>query len=277
MGVFDLINMKSPVLFVSLACCLLYAATTLRAQVSDSPSKDMPMTIEIWSDIMCPFCYIGKTRLDKALKEFPHADKVNVVWKSFMLQPDMRTDTAMSIQNHLAVSKGISVKEAKEMTDYVVRFSAADGLDLRFDRVVVANTLRAHILLHAAGEQGKQHIVKGLLFDAYFTKGKNIDDVEVLLELALLSKMDTDGLRQTLEHEMLLHAVEADIAEASQLGVRGVPFFVFNGSYTLNGAQDSRVFLQMLEKSWGDYERHQANETTSGSQGKTCAPQDKCD
>lgn len=226
---------------------------------------------------MCPFCYIGKTRLEKALREFPHADKVKVVWKSFMLQPDTRTDTSMSIQEHLALSKGISPKEAKDMTDYVVRFSAADGLDLRFDQVVVANTLRAHVLLHAAREQGKQNEVKGLLFDAYFTRGLNVDDTEVLLDIASHAGMSFPELRSILEKELYRDQVEADIYESSQLGVRGVPFFVFNDTYTLSGAQDSRVFLQALEKAWSDYERNATAVTTSGSEGKTCTPKEKCD
>lgn len=235
------------------------------------------MTIEVWSDIMCPFCYIGKTRLEKALRDFQHADKVNVVWKSFMLQPDMRTDTSMSIQEHLAGSKGISPKEAMDMTDYVVRFSAADSLDLQFDRVVVANTLRAHNLLHAAREQGKQNEVKGLLFDAYFSRGLNVDDTDVLLELAAIAGMDTDGLRSKLDNLAFQSEVDADIYESAQLGVRGVPFFVFNDAYTLSGAQDSRVFLQALEKAWSEYERNVPVGTTSGSEGKTCTPKEKCD
>lgn len=211
------------------------------------------MKIEIWSDIMCPFCYIGKRRFEVAMQRFEHENDVEVEWKSFMLSPDMVTDPTINMNEFLAKHKGISVEEATAMNDYVVNMAAQSGLTYNFDRAIPANSFNAHRLLHFAKQHGKQNEAEEAIFKAYFTEGKNLDDAQTLMDIASDLGLDTNALAQAMGSEAFVQDVVADIEEAQQLGVRGVPFFVFNRKYAVSGAQDPDVFLQTLEAAYEEW------------------------
>ena len=210
------------------------------------------MKIEIWSDIMCPFCYIGKRRFDEALAQFAHKDEVQVVWKSFMLSPELITDPSKNINQFLAEHKGIPLEEAKGMNDYVANMAAQAGLTYNFDKAVVANSFNAHRFSHFAADFGKQSEAEEKLFAAYFTEGKNIDDAQTLIDIALELGLDTTKLAQAMGNGDYADEVVANITEAQNLGIRGVPFFVINRKYAISGAQPTEAFLETLEKAFAE-------------------------
>ena len=213
------------------------------------------MQVEIWSDVMCPFCYIGKRKFENALAQFPDKDKIEIVWKSFQLAPDMKTDPTKKIDQYLAEHKGMSLQDAKRMNDQVTRMAEQVGLVYNFDRSIVANSFNAHRFSHFAKQYGKQNEAEEKLFRAYFTEGKNIDDNETLIRLGEELGLDTSALKTALENGTYADDVRKDIYEAQQVGVRGVPFFVFNRKYAVSGAQQSQVFLQTLEKSFTEWKK----------------------
>lgn len=206
------------------------------------------MKIEIWSDIMCPFCYIGKRRFDTAMEQFAHKDKVEVVWKSFMLSPDLQTDPSKNINQMLAEHKGIPVEEAAEMNAYVTKMAAETGLTYNFDTAIPANTFNAHRFIHFAADHGKAAEAEEKLFAAYFTEGRNIDDAPTLVDIAIELGLDTDKLAHAMGSNGYVQEVTTDLMQAQSVGVRGVPFFAFNRKYAISGAQPVEAFLETLEK-----------------------------
>lgn len=210
------------------------------------------MKIEIWSDIMCPFCYIGKKRFDDALAQFEHKDKVEVEWKSFMLSPDLKTDPTKNNNQFLAEHKGISLEEATGMNNYVTDMAAQAGLTYDFNKAIVANSFNAHRFSHFAKQYGKQNEAEEKLFAAYFTEGKNIDDAETLMAMAAELGLDVTKLANVMGSGAYAKDVMADIDEAQELGIRGVPFFVLNRKYAISGAQETAVFLDTLQKAFAE-------------------------
>lgn len=235
------------------------------------------MKVEIWSDVMCPFCYIGKRKFEQALAQFPHKDKVQIVWKSFQLSPDMKTQPDKNIHWFLAEHKGISLQEAKKMNDYVTQMAKQVGLTYDFEKSVVANSFNAHRFSHFAKQCGKQDEAEELLFRSYFTDGKNIDDYPTLIQLGKEIGLDTDALKAALENGSFADAVHTDIYEAQQVGVRGVPFFVMNRKYAVSGAQESKSFLEVLEKSFAEWQKEYPETALEVVEGKVCTPDGKCE
>ncbi len=211
------------------------------------------MKIEIWSDVMCPFCYIGKRKFEAALAAFPRREKIEVEWKSYQLTPDLVTQPDKNTHQFLAEHKGMSLQAAKEMNDRVTEMARTVGLDYQLDRSVVANSFQAHQFAHFAKRHGKQDEAEEALFRAYFTDGENIDDRETLLRLGAGIGLDTEKLAESLDKQAFADEVKRDIQEARKIGVRGVPFFVFNRTYGISGAQDTEAFLQTLEKSFAEW------------------------
>lgn len=213
------------------------------------------MKIEIWSDVACPFCYIGKRRFETALAEFEHRDEVEVIWKSFQLDPEAQYSPGQTIYDHLAERKGWSPAQARETSAHVTEMARGEGLHYDFDHLVPANTFDAHRLAHLAAQHGWQDQAEERLFTAYFTEGKNIADPAVLGQLGVEIGLKSSEVSQMLASEEGSAAVQADIAEAQVLGIRGVPFFVFNRQYTVSGAQASGGFLQALQQAWAVWEK----------------------
>ncbi len=211
------------------------------------------MKVEIWSDVVCPFCYIGKRKFEAALEKFPHKDKIEVEWKSYQLSPGTKTDPSKNVHQYLAEHKGIRLEEAIEMNTRVTQMAAENGLTYNFDKAIVANSFLAHRFSHFAKQYAKQDKAEELLFRAYFTEGKNIDDINTLAELGAQIGLNPNTVKETLKTTMFSDDVHMDIYEASQVGARGVPFFVFDNKYAISGAQDSSLFLQTLEKSFAEH------------------------
>lgn len=211
------------------------------------------MKVEIWSDVMCPFCYIGKRRFESALQQFPHRDQVEVVWKSFQLNPDMKTEPGRSINQYLAAIKGWTPEQAKQANDQVTAMAREVGLHYDFDRAVVANSFDAHRLVQLGKTQGKGDEVEELLFKAYFTEGRNIADHATLLELGIAAGLDSVAVKEMLQSGAYADGVQQDIYEAQQVGVRGVPFFVLNDRYAVSGAQATETFAGALDKAWSEW------------------------
>lgn len=206
------------------------------------------MKVEIWSDVMCPFCYIGKRRFEEALAGFKHADEVQITWKSYQLNPTLVTDPSINIHQYLADAKGWQLDYAKQVNQQVTEMAEGVGLTYDFDRAIVANSFDAHRFSHLAKQHGLGDAAEEALFKAYFTEGKNIADHEMLVELGTGIGLDAEEVRQALSKDDFADDVKQDIEEARQLGIRGVPFFVFNEKYAVSGAQATEVFLQTLEK-----------------------------
>ncbi|MDP1677841.1 MAG: DsbA family oxidoreductase [Bacteroidota bacterium] len=206
------------------------------------------MKVEIWSDVMCPFCYIGKRKFEHALQNFSHKEHVEIEWKSFQLNPNMKTDPSKSINEYLAKHKGISVAQAKQMNDRVTAMAGEVGLQYDFDKAIVANSFDAHRLSHFAKKYGVQDSVEELLFKAYFTEGKNTADHETLIAIAIEAGLNAEDVRSMLSGNEFSDDVNNDIYEAQQVGARGVPFFVFDNKYAVSGAQPSQLFSDVLQK-----------------------------
>lgn len=233
-----------------LTCLALAFSFMLPAQEIPTltPLKKEKMKIEIWSDVMCPFCYIGKRHFEKALENFPGKENVEVTWKSFQLSPDAERTPGKDIHDYLAERKGQSRAWAKEMNDNVTAMAARAGLKYDFDRAIVANSFDAHRFSHLAKKYGKQNEAEEKLFAAYFTEGKDMSDAETLIEMGKSIGLDENEIRDMLNSEQYAADVEHDIEEAEQFGIRGVPFFVIDRKYAVSGAQPVEVFLQALEK-----------------------------
>jgi predicted DsbA family dithiol-disulfide isomerase len=233
------------------------------------------MKVEIWSDVMCPFCYIGKRRFERALAQFPQAEKVQIEWKSFQLDPESATDTSKNYAQVLAEKKNMPLPQVREMFANVAEMGRNEGLRLDFDKAVVANSLQAHRFTHLAKAHSKQNEAEELLFKAHFTDGKNIDDAEVLAQLGEEIGIGATAVRKMLASEAYISDVQRDQYEAYQIGVRGVPFFVFNDKYAISGAQESRVFLSALQQSFREWQQtNSAIETLA--EGASCSTDGTC-
>lgn len=230
------------------------------------------MKVEIWSDVMCPFCYIGKRKFENALAQFPHKDDVKVIWKSFQLNPDLVTDPTKNTIQHLAEVKGWSLQQAQETSDYVSNLAQKEGLTYHFDKAVVANSFDAHRLSCLAKHHGLQDAAEERLFLAYFTEGKNTADLETLIQLGVEIGLDADAVRQMLNSNAYADEVRQDIYEAQQVGVRGVPFFVLGEKYAISGAQDTALFVEALNKTWEETPKT----PPSVLEGAVCTPDGEC-
>ena len=229
------------------------------------------MKVEIWSDVMCPFCYIGKRKFENALNQFAHKDEVEVVWKSFQLNPEMKTDPKKNTIEHLAEAKGWSYQQAQEATQYVTDVAQKVGLTYNMDKAVVANSFDAHRFLHFAKEHGVQNEAKEHLLKAYFTEGLNTADHDTLIQLGTEIGLDAEDLKALLNSDLYAKEVRQDIYEAQQVGVRGVPFFVLNEKYAISGAQESDLFLQALNQTWTETEK-----PSVVAEGETCDIDGNC-
>jgi predicted DsbA family dithiol-disulfide isomerase len=210
------------------------------------------MTVEIWSDVMCPFCYIGKRRFEKALAELPRKDRVDVIWKSFQLDPGIRAAKGRSVNEYLAERKGWSPEEARAANARVTRMAEGEGLRYDFDKAVVANSFDAHRLVQLGKSKGVGDAVEENLFRAYFTEGRDISDPATLAELGTRSGLEAGEVRAMLADGGFRQDVERDLLEARQIGVMGVPFFVLDRRYALSGAQESGTFLRILQRTWDE-------------------------
>lgn len=217
---------------------------------SFTPSSPDRLRVDIWSDVACPWCYVGKRRLEQALTQFPHRDQVEVVWHSFELDPGMPAEHPQNMRDALARKYGRSAQDAQGMMDHMTGVAATEGLEYHFDRARLGNTFSAHQLIHHAAGHGKQDAMKERLLRAYMSEGALISDLDTLVRLAQEVGLDGDEARAALLDGRHAHAVRQDEAQAQALGISGVPFFVLGGKYGINGAQDPQTLLGALNQVW---------------------------
>jgi len=225
------------------------------------------MKVEIFSDIVCPFCYIGKRRFEEALEQFNNKEKVEKVFRSFQLDPNAPKNPEENIHATLAKKYNMSYDEAKKMNNQVANQAREVGLHFDFDKAIHSNTLDAHRLSHYAFEEGKMYEFIERLMKAHFTDGHNVSDHQVLVTLAEEIGLSRDDSLQVLQDEAYINEVEQDISLAEQYGVQGVPFFVFNRKYAVSGAQATEVFLEVLEKV---YEEEKENAVKKETKTEYC-------
>ena len=233
------------------------------------------MLIEIWSDVVCPWCYVGKRRLESALATFEHAEEVEVRWRSFQLDPAAprsRPDDAPGTAERLSRKYGVGIEQARAMNDRVTSLAAAEGLEFRLDHARGTNTLDAHRLLHEAAAHGLQDALKERLLRAYFTGGERIDDPEVLARVATEAGLDAETVTVVLSSDEHADAVRADQDEARALGATGVPFAVVDRRYGVSGAQPVEVFTAALERAWADRAPVTVLSGAVGAGGEACGP-----
>lgn len=204
--------------------------------------------VEIWSDVVCPWCYIGKRRFEAALADFDHRDGVEVVWRSFELDSAAPAVREGDYAAHLASKYRVPVSEADAMIEQMTAVGAQSGLDLRFDIARPGNTFDAHRLLHLGAERGVQDRLKERLLAATFTEGAPIGDRETLAGLAVDAGLDGDEAESVLGTGRYAEQVRADQQEAAGYGITGVPFFVVDATYGVSGAQSPEVLVEVLER-----------------------------
>jgi len=221
-----------------------------------APHMTETLKIDVWSDIACPWCYIGKRNLENGLAEASgdeNAPRVDVVFHSFELSPDTPVDFDGGEEEYLSQHKGISPDQAREMLDRVSGIAADAGLPYRFDLLKHTNTVKAHELLHFAKTQGRQAELAERLMSAYFTEGRHLGREDELVALAADVGLDVDAARGALQSGRHLRDVRADQAQATAYGITGVPFFVIDGKYGVSGAQPAEAFAQIVRQVWAEH------------------------
>jgi len=205
-----------------------------------------PIKVDIWSDVQCPWCFIGKRKFEAGVAEF--GGEVEVEYHSFELAPDTPVDFDGTPVDYLSDRKGISRAQANEMIDRVTGIAKAVGLDYDYDHIHQTNTVKAHELLHYAKSKGRQLEMKERLLEAYFLNGEHVGRIADLADIAADIGLDRDDVVRALESEEFLADVKADVAQAAEYGINGVPFFVIDGKYGVSGAQEAQAFANVLAK-----------------------------
>ncbi|TCK85706.1 DsbA family oxidoreductase [Albibacterium bauzanense] len=213
------------------------------------------MKVEIWSDVACPFCYIGKKRFEKGLANFEHNKEIEIEWKSFQLDPTLPEEGAMKLPDYMARQKGLSQTEVKAMFQHVIQMADSEGIEMKMEQINAANTLTMHRLIQLAKTKGLGEIAEEEFFKAYFS-GKDFTNIAILLEICETIGLNNAEAKEVIESEKFSDHVSKDIYDARTIGVRGVPHFVFNDKYTVSGAQSSETFLGALEKSYKEWKQN---------------------
>ena len=234
------------------------------------------MKVNIWSDIRCPFCYVGKKKFEKALAQFPHAEEIEVTWHSFQLDPNLVTQPDTNPYDYFSKAKGIPVIQAKAMHEHAKKAGKEVGIDFNFDESKVANSFRGHLLIQLAKKKNLANEMEEALFEAQFISGKNIDDEAVLLETGTSVGLSEEEIKNALASDEMAHAVAQDGLMARQLGINAVPFFVFNDKYGVSGAQQPEHFLEVLTKSFEEFSGGDKGLQII-SQGESCDTDGNCD
>ena len=233
------------------------------------------MKVNIWSDIRCPFCYVGKKKFEKALAQFPHAEEIEVTWHSFQLDPNLVTQPDTNPYDYFSKAKAIPVIQAKAMHEHAKNAGKEAGIDFNFDESKVANSFRGHLLIQLAKKKNLADAMEEALFEAQFITGKNIDDEAVLLETGKSVGLTEEEVKNALASDEMAHAVTQDGLMARQLGINAVPFFVFNDKYGVSGAQQPEHFLEVLNKSFEEFSAGDKGLQII-SQGESCDTDGNC-
>jgi predicted DsbA family dithiol-disulfide isomerase len=242
--------------------------------IAESPK----MKVEVWSDIMCPFCYIGKRNYEMALKQFEYSDRVEIEWHSFQLDPTIpkKNEKKVNVYQYLAETKGMSYEYSKKLHEKLIQTAKNAGLEYNFDKAVVANSFDAHKMIQLAKTKRLGDAAEERLFHAYFTEGRDFGDTDTIVSLGKDIGLQEEEIREALGSDEYSYKVEQDIQEANDIGVGGVPFFVFNRKYAISGAQPPEYFLQTLQKSFEEWTIVHPLKVMSESGDAVCTPGDTC-
>ncbi len=242
-------------------------------------TMDTPkMKVEVWSDIMCPFCYIGKRNYESALSQFGGGDHIEIEWHSFQLDPMIPKNSSRkeNVYQYLADRKGISYDQSAKMHERVIQMARNAGLDYRFDKAIVANSFDAHRLIQLAKTKGLGDAAEERLFRAYFTEGKDFGDHDTLVSIGKETGLEEDEIKSALVSDEYAEKVERDIQEAAEIGVEGVPFFIFDRRYAVSGAQPPEYFLQALNQSFGEWKKNNQEKDPVVAEDAICKPGEDC-
>lgn len=230
------------------------------------------MKIEIWSDVSCPFCFIGKRHLESALQSYSNKDQVEIVWKSFQLDPTLPENSDQNVYEMLAEKKGLSASQVKQMTYHVEQMGKEAGLHYDFSKPKPVSTYKAQLLLQLAKQNGLGEVAKERLLDAYFMKGMNVSDTAVLKKIGMEIGLTEEQLSGFNERSDLQSKLENDLYEARTMGISGVPFFVFNNQFAISGAQPVQVFINALQKA----SAMEIQKEIAEKEAPACAPEADC-
>lgn len=208
------------------------------------------MQVEIWSDVACPWCYIGKRRFEGALKQFEHRDQVEVIWRSYQLDPGAARTSGQTLHDVLEKKMHLSREKALAMNEHVSALAAQEGLDYHMEQAQYDNSFDAHRMVHLAAVHGKQDAMEERLFKAYFTDGIAIGEKEALIQLASEIGLDAAEARATLDSDAYADEVRADLERAEAFGIQSVPFFAIDETYGISGAQPTELFKRAMDEAW---------------------------
>ncbi|MCF3109308.1 DsbA family oxidoreductase [Niabella sp. CC-SYL272] len=234
------------------------------------------MQVEIWSDVMCPFCYIGKRHFETALEQFANNREVEIIWKSFQLDPALPEKEEIDHEQYLVERKGLPKDQVKSLLDHVTQSARQAGLDYRFDKVITVNSFNAHRVIQMAKTKGWGDAAEERFFKAYFTEGLDIADRPTLTRLGKEIGLTEEDINEALTNEAYAGKVNRDLYEAQQIGVRGVPFFVFNRKYAVSGAQPPEAFTQTLDKAFAEWRQEHPLPSLEITEGPSCTPDGHC-
>ncbi|GHD00024.1 DsbA family oxidoreductase [Zhihengliuella salsuginis] len=239
--------------------------------MTETPDR---LSVDIWSDIACPWCYIGKRRFESALDSLPFKDRVDITWHSYQLDPNLPAHYEGTELDYLAERKGMAREQVAQMFEHVAGQAAAEGLHYDFDSLKVANSFTAHRVLHLAAEHGRAGELKEALLSAHFEHGRDIGEREVLVDLATRAGVARDDVVRVLDSDEHAESVRQDVAAAQRIGVTGVPFFVLNMKYGVSGAQPVEVFAQALTRAHDELSplTMVGAEAGGGEDGAACGP-----
>ena len=237
------------------------------------------LKVEVWSDIVCPFCYIGEKHYEQALAEFPYSDEIELVFKSFQLDPDFvhNADEKYDLTKGLAEKYNRSLTEIEQMQTHIVATAKAAGLHFDFENSYRFNTQLAHQVMHKADENSLGKKMADAMFSAYFEQGKNLAKTEVLKQVALENGLSEEDFTQATTDETYAYQVKQDMQEGASLGITAVPFFIFDRKYGVSGAQPKEAFLQTLEKSHQDWKTKNPIQMQNNSGGESCDINGNCE
>lgn len=228
------------------------------------------MRVDIFSDVACPWCYIGKRRFEKALDQFAHSDEVEITWHSYQLDPTAPKVSDINLNDMLAKKYGMGVQKAIEANQRVTNLAAEEGLEYRLDKARYGNTFDAHRLIHLAADRNLQGEVKERFLKAYFSEGEALGDTETLVRLVSEVGIDAEEARAVLAGDDYADAVRDDIQNAREIGIQGVPFFIIDEKYGISGAQPTDLFKKALDQVWDETHPKAKLVTIGGDDANAC-------
>lgn len=240
---------------------------------------DSKMKISIWSDVMCPFCYIGKRHYEAALAAFPDKDFIETEWHSYQLDPTLPTnhEERLTTKEYLMQRKGISEEQLSKMQGQVNAMAKAAGLDFTTESAIIANTFQAHRIIQLAKQVGLGDAIEEAFFKAHFIDGADIGDTELLTNTAKSVGLTDAQITTALTDDQYAYLVRQDIQASQQLGIRGVPFFVLDNKYGISGAQPKEAILETLTKAYTEWRVHNPVTTLETTQGPSCSADGVCE